>query len=447
MKFSTESLARISSRRPLITIGIWGLLVLVAGGIILNLLPTATTTELRYISTFTEVESQKANDLLEAGQLAPPLSEAVIVQSETLTVEEPAFRSKVEDLTSTLLAIGPEVVVGGFNYYLINDERLVSADRKTTIISLQLAGSIAEATQNAEEILHVVQEADHSDEFRVLVAGDATIAFETVELSASDLEQGERIGIPVALLILLVLFGAVVAALIPIGLAIASIIVALAVVALIGNIFGELVFFVLLWITMIGLAVGIDYCLFVVSRFREELARGLSTSQAVAKVGATANRTALFSGVTVVIALIGILIIPHTLFFSMALGAITVVIVSVRGYAHTASRCSGPAWTPSRPPAASVHQKRTGRKDRGISAGILGIHNVSNHALPRNQRACSRGTDDLGLRVLPRHQPGIQQRRGLSRKLSYQGSFRGIGGGVLLRLRQPRQGRYRRRLE
>ena len=329
MKFSTESLARISSRRPLITIGIWGLLVLVAGGIVLNLLPTATTTELRYISTFTEVESQKANDLLEAGQLAPPLSEAVIVQSETLTVEEPAFRSKVEDLTNSLLAIGPEVVAGGFNYYLINDERLVSADRKTTIISLQLEGPIAEATQNAEEILHVVQEADHSDEFRVLVAGDATIAFETVELSASDLEQGERIGIPVALLILLVLFGAVVAALIPIGLAIASIIVALAIVALIGNIFGELVFFVLLWITMIGLAVGIDYCLFVVSRFREELARGLSTSQAVAKVGATANRTALFSGVTVVIALIGILIIPHTLFFSMALGAITVVIVSV----------------------------------------------------------------------------------------------------------------------
>ena len=174
MKFSTESLARISSRRPLITMGIWGLLVLVAGGIVLNLLPTATTTELRYISTFTEVESQKANDLLEAGQLAPPLSEAVIVQSETLTVEEPAFRSKVEDLTNSLLAIGPEVVAGGFNYYLINDERLVSADRKTTIISLQLSGTIAEATQNAEEILHVVQEADFSDEFRVLVAGDAT---------------------------------------------------------------------------------------------------------------------------------------------------------------------------------------------------------------------------------------------------------------------------------
>ena len=325
----TERLARVSARKPWVTIGIWLLLALVSGGIGQNLLPTALTTELRFISTFTEVEAWKAKGLLEEAQLAPPLSEAVIVQSETLTVEDPAFQSKVEDLTGALIALGPDVVAGGLNYYLTNDERLVSADRGTTIISLQLTGSIAEATKNAEELIHLVEQADHQDGFRVLVAGDATIAFENSELSESDLVQGERIGIPVALLILLVLFGAVVAALIPIGLAAFSIMVALAIVALIGNIFGELVLFVQLWITMIGLAVGIDYSLFVVSRFREELAQGLSTREAVARTGATANRTVLFSGVTVVIALVGILIIPHTLFFSTALGAISVVIVSV----------------------------------------------------------------------------------------------------------------------
>ena len=99
--------------------------------------------------------------------------------------------------------------------------------------------------------------------------------------------------------------------------------------AIIGTLFGELVFFVLLWITMIGLAVGIDYCLFVVSRFREELARGLSTREAVIKAGATASRTVFFSGMTVVIALLGVFIVPHTLFLATALGAITVVIVSV----------------------------------------------------------------------------------------------------------------------
>ena len=325
----TERLARISARRPWITVALWLLLALVAAGIGGRLLPTALTTELGFISTFSEVESWTAKDLLEEAQLAPPLSEAVMVQSETLTVDDPAFRAKVEELTGALIAIGPDVVGGGLNYYLTNDERLVSADQRTTIISLQLVGSIAEATQNAEEIIHVVDEADHQDGFRVLVAGDATIAFENGELSESDLTEGERIGVPVALLILLVLFGAVVAALIPIGIAAVSIVITLAIVALIGNIFGELVFFVQLWITMIGLAVGIDYSLIVVSRFREEMAKGLSTREAVARTGATANRTVLFSGMTVVIALVGILIIPHTLFFSTALGAILVVIISV----------------------------------------------------------------------------------------------------------------------
>ena len=325
----TERLARISARRPWTTIALWLVLAVIALAIVDRQLDSALTTELGFISTFSEVESWTAKDMLEETQLAPPLSEAVMVQSETLTVDDPAFRAKVEELTGALIAIGPEVVAGGFNYYLTNDERLVSADQKTTIISLQLVGSIAEATQNAEQIIHVVDEADRQDGFRVLVAGDATIAFENGELSESDLTEGERIGVPMALLILLVLFGAVVAALVPIGIAAVSIVITLAIVALIGNIFGELVFFVQLWITMIGLAVGIDYSLIAVSRFREEMAKGLSAREAVARTGATANRTVLFSGMTVVIALVGILIIPHTLFFSTALGAILVVIVSV----------------------------------------------------------------------------------------------------------------------
>ncbi len=325
----TERLARISARRPWTTIALWLVLAVIALAIVDRQLDSALTTELGFISTFSEAESWTARDMLEEANLAPPLSEAVLVQSETVTVDDPAFRAKVEELTGALIAIGPDVVAGGFNYYLINDERLVSADQRTTIISLQLAGSIAEATENAEQIIHVVDEADQQDGFRVFVVGDATIAFENGELSEADLIAGERIGVPIALLILLVLFGALVAALVPIGLAVVSIIITLAIVAVIGNAFGQLVFFAQLWITMVGLAVGIDYSLIVVSRFREELARGVGTREAVILTGATANRTVLFSGMTVVIALVGIMIIPHTMFFSMALAAILVVIVSV----------------------------------------------------------------------------------------------------------------------
>ena len=98
--------------------------------------------------------------------------------------------------------------------------------------------------------------------------------------------------------------------------------------ALIGQAF-ELVFFVTLMVTMIGLAVGIDYSLLIVSRFRDELARGLDKYEATARAGATAGRTVLFSGTTVVIALCGMFLVPFLFFQSLALGAILVVLVAM----------------------------------------------------------------------------------------------------------------------
>ena len=331
----TEALARISSSRPWITIGVWLLLVLVALGIVGQLLPTATTTELRIIPRFGEVGSVTVSELLEGSPIEPPPAEVVIVHSGTLTVDDNAFKAKVQEVTGKLRELEPEVIQASTNYYEVLDATpldslaLVSTDRRSAIVAVRMTGTLGEALENIEEVIHVVEEADEKDGFDVLIVGDVSSRFEQAELSAMDLEQGERFGLPVALLILLVLFGAVVAALIPVGLAIVSIFITLAIVAVIGNIFGELVFFVLLWITMIGLAVGIDYSLIVVSRFREELARGLSARDAVIKAGATASRTVFFSGMTVVIALLGVFIVPHTLFFATGLGAILVVIVSV----------------------------------------------------------------------------------------------------------------------
>ena len=309
--------------------------MLVALGIVGQLLPTATTTELRIIPRFGEVGSVTVSELLEGSPIEPPPAEVVIVRSGTLTVDDDAFKAKVDEVNGKLRELEPEVIRASTNYYEVlattplDSLALVSTDRRSAIVAVQMTGTLGDALENIEEVIHIVEEADGTDGFDVLVVGDVSSRFEQAELSAMDLEQGERIGLPVALLILLVLFGAVVAALIPVGLAIVSILITLAIVSVIGTIFGELVFFVLLWITMIGLAVGIDYCLFVVSRFREELARGLSTRDAVIKAGATASRTVFFSGMTVVIALLGVFIVPHTLFFATGLGAILVVLVSV----------------------------------------------------------------------------------------------------------------------
>jgi len=136
------------------------------------------------------------------------------------------------------------------------------------------------------------------------------------------------IGIGVALVILLVVFGAAVAAGLPIILALLSIFVAVGATALVSNVM-EMSEFIVLIITMIGLAVGIDYSLFIVQRFREERGRGREKIEAITTAGATASRTVFFSGMAVAIALAGMLIMPDPVFQSFAVGAILVVSVTV----------------------------------------------------------------------------------------------------------------------
>ena len=202
----------------------------------------------------------------------------------------------------------------------------------TTIMPMQMTGDFEEAVDNVEHVVEVVEHANQEDGFRVLIVGEASVSHEQNELSERDLQQGERDGHSRwRLLILVVLFGTVVAVLMPIGLSLVCIIVALGIAALIGQQFFDLVFFVTLMIVMIGLAVGIDYSLLIISRFRDETARGLSKYEAIARAGATAGRTVLFSGLTVVIALCGMLIVPFSFFQSLGLGAILVVLVALAG--------------------------------------------------------------------------------------------------------------------
>ena len=341
-RFSPESLSRACASHALLVVVLWVILGLVAAYISfgpprtpagLDLLESGTTTELRLSGG---VESEKAKRLLEevrtleARELGLPVSlpEVVVIQSETLTVDDPAYQARAAEVFGALIALGEDVVAGGINYYLTGDESLVSADRRTTLVPINVTGEPDQAIANIEHIVHVTSEFDGKDGFRVLVGGEASIAFESNELAEADLQKGERFGIPVALIILLVIFGAALAALLPILLAIASIGVALGVVSLIGQVF-EMSFFVTLMVTMIGLAIGIDYSLLIVSRHREELERGENVRDAVTKAAATAGRTVLFSGFTVIFALCGMLIIPSTFFQSLGLGAIIVVLVTL----------------------------------------------------------------------------------------------------------------------
>jgi RND superfamily putative drug exporter len=129
------------------------------------------------------------------------------------------------------------------------------------------------------------------------VSGFGSVSEDFNTALEKDLQRSEFGTLTLALIILIMVFGALVAALVPLALAFVAILVAVALTAIIGQQF-QFTFFVTNMILMMGLAVGIDYCLFVVSRFREERARGLAKNDAIATAAATAGRAVLFSGST-----------------------------------------------------------------------------------------------------------------------------------------------------
>ncbi|MEZ4531410.1 MAG: MMPL family transporter [Thermomicrobiales bacterium] len=147
-------------------------------------------------------------------------------------------------------------------------------------------------------------------------------------MTEHDLIRSEVFGLPAALLVLILVFGALVAAGIPIVLSIVSIAGAVGLTLLLGRVTSMSVY-ALNMISMIGLAVGVDYALFIVDRFREERRMGHAPAEAMARTAATSGRAVLFSGATVAISLLGMLLLPTTLFRSLGAGAILVVVVAL----------------------------------------------------------------------------------------------------------------------
>lgn len=324
---STQGLARASSRRPWRVIGLWIALFVAGGYLAATLLGDALTTE----SDFTNRPESKAGaDLLEERLRGPKtFSEIVVVQAAAKTVDDPAYERFVTTLHRALLALGSDVVENGRQYYQARDESLVSADRRTTILPVVMAGSLDDAEGNIDEFRAVLTAAAAGQsDFRVLTVGDASISADFKKVAEEDLQTGEIFGVAAALIILVVVFGTVAAAMMPIALAVISVVTSLGILGLIGQA-TNLSFFVTNMVTMMGLAVGIDYSLFIVSRYREGRRHGLNRGDAIAASGATASRAVFFSGMAVVLALFGMLLIPTTIFQSVAAGAIVVVLVSM----------------------------------------------------------------------------------------------------------------------
>ena len=321
-KTLTGKLANFSARRRWTVLGAWlGILVVafMLAGSIGDV--TSNSSEMD-----TQMESSVAMTLIdERLNVEEPSKEYVVVEFETGTADNADSKAFVSSLAADLLAL--EDVVGVASY-LDGSEGMLSSDEKTALVVTTLSVMDDGAADIIEPLLTVIEDADALDGYRVSTVGQGSVETVFKALAEETLAKGEMIGIGFALIVLLFVFGAAVAAGLPILLAIVSIIVAVALSAVVGRVM-DLDPFVVQIITMIGLAVGIDYSLFIVKRFGEELAKGRNKIDAITASGNTAGRTVMVSGVAVMIALSGMLIVPAMTFRSFGLGAIVVVIAAV----------------------------------------------------------------------------------------------------------------------
>src|SRR3954454_1948921 len=300
MTLSTAGLARMGSHHPWKVVGGWiGLVVL---SIVLILGPGLNlSTSFDFLN---KPESVKGFDLVNQkfGLDNPPL-ETIVITSDNATVDDADFQQVVGEgmqnlrSSSDLVATDPTLL---FSYYEAKAagspaaEQLVSADRHTTLIPVTFRGSLDDSTPLVNSIDEM-----GNDNVKVMSVGDVSTSDVFNTVSEEDLQKAELVAIPIALIILVIVLGALVAAGLPIMLAIMSIVVALGATAIISQAI-DLSFFITNMITMIGLAVGIDYALFIISRYREERGNGHDKLTAIELTGGSASKAVLFSGVTVI---------------------------------------------------------------------------------------------------------------------------------------------------
>jgi putative drug exporter of the RND superfamily len=317
----TERLARSCSRHPWRTIGAWIGAVVLAIAALALLFGSLTTNG----HPTNDPESQRADEMI--GRSFPPdpsraTSDLVVVSSLRFTVNSPQFRAFVVRLAAAGRATGG--VENARIYYETRDSAQVSRDRHALLIPIVIPD-----TDQAGSVEDVVDRANESPVFDVGVTGNQSSDYDFNQLSQHDLKSGElKFGVPAALVILILVFGAIVAGLVPLLMAIISIVVALGFVAVLSQPF-NLSVFIINMLTGMGLALGIDYSLFVVSRYREERGGGRQQFDAIAGAGATASSAVLVSGTAFVVAMCGMMIVPNNIMRSLALGAILVGVVSV----------------------------------------------------------------------------------------------------------------------
>ncbi|HYM16794.1 MAG TPA: MMPL family transporter [Dehalococcoidia bacterium] len=265
-------------------------------------------------------EAQQAVDLLQARFPQQAGDSATVVVRAPAGVNDPATRAKVAGLIAQLKAL-PDVVDVTSPY---GGQNTTSSDGTVARITVQYAKKARDLPPGAASALLALRQQVSTPSFQVEAGGPVVASAERGSLG----NLTELIGISVAILVLLVAFGSVVAMGLPIITAVVALVSGLLVIG-VGTRFVGLPSFTPQFGAMIGLGVGIDYALLIVTRYREGLARGLSIDNAIVQASATAGRSVLFAGSTVVIAMLGLWAVGIRFVADLGTAAAVIVALSV----------------------------------------------------------------------------------------------------------------------
>ena len=274
-------------------------------------------------------ESGRADRVLHAAGFDAHASEVVLVQSRTLTVNAPAFRAAVNGTVDQLAATG-----------LVQDMRspltpagagATTSDGHSALIRFSVKGDSDNADSRIGPVLAAVTRSQQAHPgMRIEEFGDASASKALNKALGGDLSHAEVLSLPITLVILFFAFGALVAALLPVGLAFTAFLAAAGLLAPLSKLIhtNQTASTVML---LVGMAVGVDYSLFYLRREREERRSGRSPQQALATAAATSGRSVLISGLTVVVAMAGMFLAGDSTFSAVAEATILVVLVAVAG--------------------------------------------------------------------------------------------------------------------
>jgi RND superfamily putative drug exporter len=271
-------------------------------------------------------ESARALRILQEAGVSPPAQETVLVRSTALSADQPAFRAAVADVIGSLRDAAAAASLG--DPYRTG---LVSRDRHAALVTFTVPGDPMTASDRVGPALDAVAaaEARHPG-VTMSELGDASGMKAIYQVLNDDFRRAEWIAVPLALGILLVAFGALVAAVLPVTLAVTAVVAALGLLGVLSHLLpmdptaSSLVL-------LIGLAVGVDYCLFYLRRERQERARGHNPGTALQIAAATSGRSVLVSGATVMVAMGGLLLSGLLIFQAMALATVLVVLIAMVG--------------------------------------------------------------------------------------------------------------------